>query len=646
MNTLRSILAFAIASAALLPVPVTMAASGDIVVTGSTQQGGRLATISLSFPASQQASALWLAWGAADGGDAIGNWDDLEYLGDVPEGDTTWTGPVGTYHAGKTYARIFRIAADTSLVELESVSAANGSYVLTDFTPTGTTFVRCDVRFDNVSSAFALFGARQASGNTQFVMIHTTDQGFRHDYHNGIFNSRVKATAGTRYRVEMDYTSLKTNGQFVVNLNSAGPDNFTTPCPMAVFAMNTAGDIGSSATATIYSFMAWSDRTRTTPALDLVPCAHNGVAGFYDRAHGAFLAPSGGTLAAGAAKAHSTCGTSVGNSATLIPYGTDRTVSVASFSREGRQPKADLTFTPGLADCGLVAVHGPTDAGDNIADWPNAFFLGTVPASTTSVTATIPWTIPDETPHFFRFFLVSPIDPATGDSLRLFEGLHANGGPYVLTGFTATGDTIIQAGFSMDDISNTQILFSGRDANRGKSFTLMYVTDGNGFRFDYDSSIMNSHMTSNDGIQHWLEGDYTGLKLGSSTSDLDYINFLNGTPHHAALNLYNNFTAGQPLTVFALNTAGTITTPARAVCYGLKAWSDRARTMLALDLVPCDRNGEAGLWDKVGCRFYGNAGSGALEAIGAEVMNANATVVSRSATLPLPSPVAFVMVIR
>ena len=262
------------------------------------------------------------------------------------------------------------------------------------------------------------------------------------------------------------------------------------------------------------------------------------------------------------------------------------------------------------------------------------------------MTATIPWTIPDETPHFFRFFLVSPIDPATGDSLRLFEGLHANGGPYVLTGFTATGDTIIQAGFSMDDISNTQILFSGRDANRGKSFTLMYVTDGNGFRFDYDSSIMNSHMTSNAGIQHWLEGDYTGLKLGSSTSDLDYINFLNGTPHHAALNLYNSFTAGQPLTVFALNTAGTITTPARAVCYGLKAWSDRARTMLALDLVPCERNGEAGLWDKVGCRFYGNAGSGALEAIGAEVMNANATVVSRSATLPLPSPVAFVMVIR
>ena len=646
MNTLRSILAFAIASAALLPVPVTMAASGDIVVTGSTQQGGRLATISLSFPASQQASALWLAWGAADGGDAIGNWDDLEYLGDVPEGDTTWTGPVGTYHAGKTYARIFRIAADASLVELESVSASGGAYVLTDFRPTGSTVVRCDFQFDDLSANVALFGARKTSGDTQFVMIHTTDQGFRHDYDGGIANSRVMAATGTRYLVEMDYTRLMVNGEPFVDLHYSGPSNFTTPCPLMVFAMNNNGSSAAPAPATMHSFQAWGDTARTTLALDLVPCAKNGVAGFWDRVSGTFLSPTGGSLTAGAAAVHSTCGAIAGTSAALRPYGSDRTMAVAKFYREGRQPKANLTFTAGLAECGLVAVHGPADAGDDIADWPNAAFLGTIPASTTSMTATIPWRIPDETPHFFRFFLVSPIDPATGDSLRLFEGLHANGGPYVLTGFTATGDTIIQAGFSMDDISNTQILFSGRDANRGKSFTLMYVTDGNGFRFDYDSSIMNSHMTSNDGIQHWLEGDYTGLKLGSSTSDLDYINFLNGTPHHAALNLYNNFTAGQPLTVFALNTAGTITTPARAVCYGLKAWSDRARTMLALDLVPCERNGEAGLWDKVGCRFYGNAVSGALEAIGAEVMNANATVVSRSATLPLPSPVAFVMVIR
>lgn len=293
MNTLRSILAFAIASAALLPVPVTMAASGDIVVTGSTQQGGRLATISLSFPASQQASALWLAWCAADGGDAIGNWDDLEYLGDVPAGDTTWTGPVGTYHAGKTYARIFRIAADASLVELESVSASGGAYVLTDFRPTGSTVVRCDFQFNDLSANVALFGARKTSGDTQFVMIHTTDQGFRHDYDGGIANSRVMAATGTRYLVEMDYTRLMVNGEPVVDLHYSGPSNFTTPCPLMVFAMNNNGSSAAPAPATMYSFQAWSDTARSTLALDLVPCEYNGEAGFWDKIGQRFLGDSG-----------------------------------------------------------------------------------------------------------------------------------------------------------------------------------------------------------------------------------------------------------------------------------------------------------------------------------------------------------------
>ena len=293
MKQMHGILASALASAALLIAPVANAASGDIIVTGSTQSGGRLSTISLSFPASGTASSLWLAWGAADGGDAIGNWDDLEYLGDVPAGDTTWTGPVGTYHAGKTCARIFRIAADASLVELESVSASGGAHVLTSYTPTGTTVVRCDFQFDDLSANVALFGARKASGDIQFVMIHTTDLGFRHDYYYGIANSQAMAATGTRYLVEMDYTRLMVNGEFVVNLHNSAPDNFTTPCPLMVFAMNNNGSSAAPAPATMYSFQTWRDTARSTLALDLVPCERNGVAGFWDKVESRFLGRSG-----------------------------------------------------------------------------------------------------------------------------------------------------------------------------------------------------------------------------------------------------------------------------------------------------------------------------------------------------------------
>lgn len=648
MNKMRSTIASALASAALLIAPAARAASGDISVTSSTQSDdGRLATISLSLPASATASTLWLAWGAADCGDQIGNWDDLEYLGDVPAGDTTWTGSIGTIPAGKPYARVFRIAADASLAELESVKASGGAYVLTGFTPTGSTVVRCDFQFDDVSSGMALFGARKAANDTQFVMIHTPNHGFRHDYHNGITNSLVKATAGTRYVAEMNYTSLTINGESVVELHSAGADEFTAPCPLMVFAMNNNNAASSPAPATMYSFQAWSDTARTTLALDLVPCAKNGVAGLYDRLTGTFYPSSTGTaLVSGTPKTHSTCGSLVGSSAVLRPYGTDRTVAVARFYRDGRQPKADLTFTAGLADCALVAVHGPADAGDAIADWPNAAFLGAVPAATTAMTASIPWRIPDETPHFFRFFLVSPIDPATGDSLRLFEGLHADNGPYVVvTGFTATGDTCVQATFAMDDTEGAQVLFSGRDANSQNTFTVMCLPYQESFcwRFDYDASPHNSTAAAAEGQSYCLDADYRGLRVGTASDDLTAV----VSPAGGAAHFYSGFTAGAPLTVFALNTGGSISAPARAVCYGLKAWSDRARTTLALDLVPCERNGVAGFWDKASAMFYGNsANTGALETTGAEILNADAAVLSRTATLPLPPPTAFTLVVR
>ena len=648
MNKMRSTIASALASAALLIAPAARAASGDISVTGSTQSDdGRLATISLSLPASATASTLWLAWGAADCGDQIGNWDDLEYLGDVPAGDTTWTGSIGTIPAGKPYARVFRIAADASLAELESVKASGGAYVLTGFTPTGSTVVRCDCRFDDVTSGFALFGARETSSTEQFDMIYTPNQGFRFDYGSSIQENTYKyAAAGVRYIVDYDYTGLQTNGVYVSNINSVQA-TFQRQYPMAVFAVNTANAPGAKASATMYSFQAWSDTARTTLALDLVPCAKNGVAGLYDRIAGAFYPSATDTaLVSGTPKTHSTCGDLVGSSAVLRPYGTDRTVAVANFYREGRRPTADLTFTAGLADCALVAVHGPADAGDDIADWPNAAFLGTVPAATTAMTATIPWTIPDETPHFFRFFLVSPIDPATGDSLRLFEGLHADNGPYVVvTDFTATGDTCVQATFAMDDTNGAQVLFSGRDANSQNTFTVMCIAYQGAFcwRFDYDASPHNSTAAAAEGQAYCLDADYRGLRVGTSSDDLTAV----VSPAGGAAHFYSGFTAGSPLTVFALNTGGSISALARAVCYGFKAWSDRARTTLALDLVPCERNGVAGFWDNAGAKFYGNsAGTGTLEATGAEILNADATVLSRSATLPLPPPTAFTLVVR
>ena len=464
-------------------------------------------------------------------------------------------------------------------------------------------------------------------------MIHTTNLGFRHDYYYGIANSQAMAATGTRYLVEMDYTRLMVNGESVVNLHNSAPNNFTTPCPLMVFAMNNNGSSAAPAPATMHSFQAWGDTARTTLALDLVPCAKNGVAGFWDRVSGTFLSPTGGSLTAGAAAVHSTCGAIAGISAALRPYGSDRTMAVAKFYRKNRRPTADLTFTAGLSDCGLVAVHGPADAGDDIADWPNAAFLGTIPASTTSMTATIPWRIPDETPHFFRFFLVSPINPVTGDSFRLFEGLRANGGSYVLTDFTPTGTTVVQCDCQFDDLSANVALFGARKASGDTQFVMIHTTD-QGFRHDYHGGIANSRVTAATGTRYRIEMDYTHLMVnGESVVDLHY-----SGP--------GNFTMPCPLMVFAMNNNGSSAAPAPATMYSFQAWSDTARSTLALDLVPCEYNGEAGFWDKIGQRFLGDSGAGILGTSGAELVNHGAEVFSRSATLPLPEPSALVITVR
>ena len=80
--------------------------------------------------------------------------------------------------------------------------------------------------------------------------------------------------------------------------------------------------------------------------------------------------------------------------------------------------------------------------------------------------------------------------------------------------------------------------------------------------------------------------------------------------------------------------------------YSFQTWRDTARSTLALDLVPCERNGVAGFWDKVESRFLGRTGSGVLETVGDEIVNPDATVLSRSSTLPLPPPSAFVITVR
>ena len=101
----------------------------DIVVTGSAQADGLLSSLRLSFSAHAAPTRLFLAWGVENSGDSLGNWEHVDWLADVPAGATSCDAPVPTLHSGLPFVRIFRIAPDDSITELESVTATGTQYV-------------------------------------------------------------------------------------------------------------------------------------------------------------------------------------------------------------------------------------------------------------------------------------------------------------------------------------------------------------------------------------------------------------------------------------------------------------------------------------------------------------------------------------
>ena len=628
--------------AAAMLVAATLAsgayATDGIVVTGSAQTDGLLSSLSLSFPASESLTRLLLAWGAADRGTSLGNWEPVDWLADVEAGATSCDCPVSTLHSGLPFVRVFRIVPDDSATELESVTATGTQYVKTGFTPTSRTAVRCDFELVEFTSS-ALFGARTGAGQNSFCFLTivpsgNAGHGWRFDYGNQIKNSAVDPVAGKRYLAEADYQGLKIDGTLLQYATLGSLGTVTPGCVMALFGMNTAGGVGSLSKATIYSFKAWSDTDDKTGSLaaDLVPCRKNGVVSFYDRVTRTFESNVSGTLVGGAEKAHGTFGTPVDSSEAFNPYGTDRTMTVVQFYRDHRLPTIKLTLTTGYADCALVAVHDSVDHGGSIADWPTeSTALIEVPAADTSMTVSIPWRIEDDEDRFFRFFLVARSGATTYD--RQFEGIRATGTQYVLTDFVPTQTANVMVDFKFDSIADAQAIFGARGTGNTSAFAVWHTLNY-GYRFDYANWNDNSNVIADKERYHVINTYSSGLELDGER--------IKSVPASAKI----NFTAPCKMAVFGLNTAGTVGAFAKGVCRYVKAWRVAAQdNTRVLDLLPAMKNAEVGFYNKCDGTFYGNKGTGAFEAVN-EVVNAAAQILSDSGTLGIPPPGAFIMLVR
>ena len=584
-------------------------AAETVQVTGGSRTDGLITSLTVAFPAREKAATLWLASGKVDAGETLGNWEKLDYLADVSAGATSCTCSVVPY-ADLPVVRVLLIENNAELTELESVSATGTQYVDTGYTPCGTTAVKCKFKID-ILTASALFGARKSStvGDPTFCLLELANvSGFRYDYGDQK-QSGYAATPGTPYRVEMDYTGLKIDGQTRWQ-RTGEPLTMNIPCHMVLFAMNTkassdsAATVGSNATATFYSFQAWNTTgDPSSLALDLVPCQKNGVASFYDRKSGDFLTPNG-TLTAGTPKAHSSLGVLAATSASFgtgsAPWA-ENTVTVTGSARDAKGLLSSLSVAfPATAKASsLWLAWGKEDSGDLLGNWEELDFLADVQAGSTSCTCPVSVTPRHSGLTVARVFLLENDAELTELESVLSAG---DSNQFVDTGYVPCGKTGVRCDFSFDTLKGSA-LFGVRTSTSANQFCLLELLN-NGFRIDYGTEQGNTYSLQNGapvaGRRYVAEMDYTGLLINGKHIN-DYCKLTGGV---------KTVSPGQNLYLFAMNNNGTVGSPAAATIYSFKAWNETGvKSTLKCDLVPCQKNGVVSFYDRKNGKFLPPSGT-------------------------------------
>lgn len=587
-------------------------AAESVQITGGTRANGLITSLTVAFSAREKAATLWLASGKTDAGETLGNWEKLDFLADVPAGETFCTCSVVPY-ADLPVVRVLLIENDAELTELESVSATGTQYVDTKYTPCGTTAVKCEFKIDT-RVASALFGARKSStaGDPTFCLLELASaSGFRYDYGDQK-QSGYAAKPGTPYRVEMDYTGLKIDGQTRFQ-RTGEPLTMDIPGHMVLFAMNTKASsdspatVSSYATATFYSFQAWNTTgDPSSLALDLVPCQKNGVASFYDRKSGNFLTPNG-TLTAGTPKAHSSLGALVAASASFgagsAPWA-ENAVSVTGSARDAKGLLSSLSVAfPATAKASsLWLAWGKEDAGDLLGNWEELDFLADVQAGATSCMCPVSVTPRHSGLTVARVFLLE-----NDAELTELESVSSAGdsNQFVDTGYVPNGKTGVRCDFSFDKLKGSA-LFGARTSTSANQFCLLELPSNNtGFRVDYAKEQTATYSLQKNapiaGDRYVAEMDHAGLRIQGGNINASWSLKTSGV---------QPVSPGKGIYLFAMNNNGTDSSPAAATIYSFKAWDETGvKSTLKCDLVPCQKNGVVSFYDRKNGKFLPVSGT-------------------------------------
>ena len=603
-NYLMLFAAAAVAVASMLTAATATAdtPSRTVRIAAVNYEGGVAASVDLAVSAGADEISLYAVHGAADHGADMNAWDSVDSVATVPasESEEIFNYPVSSPR--DAFYRFMLASVEAPFKKQLAFLKSTGSqhFILGDKCPDQDWRVAADVSFNYFVSGHnqGYWGARKAARDSSFLCLCQGSATLRFDTAGG--TPTYSATLDRRYQIDQSNQGASLvwdGGSQNVQVSNA---DFTSPCPMALFAVNSDG----SPTAlnrgrmTLYSFKVWTNRTDEASLIyDLIPCVKNDdTVTFYNRVDGSFLSPAAGTFTYDEADVVSpTVGDLTVVSVTEALTANKQILSSSIVSRNGAL-EARLALTTGFASNQVVVAYGAADGGANPAHWDSCSVLGTVANDETSFSAVLPFAW-SKSVACARFFTIGNSD-SLGDKV-----LKSSGTQYIVTDYTATSNTMVEARAAfIDTMSEVAALWTGRESSSSESFGMILHKEGSWpssqLRVDFGGKVT---YVVQSGISAGNTLHTVAMRDGQFVYDSTTDSFDTTTKRLTV--------AGAPLTFFAMNTSGTISYISRVAFAEVKIWSDYAdETSLVRHLVPAIRDGKCGFLDTLqGGKFYPNS---------------------------------------
>lgn len=577
---------------------------------------------------------LYVAYGSAAGGDTPESWENCDLVGFFDTDSQKVVATVPGWGSSAKAMRFFLKDAQTLPfdAQVEWIRSSGSEYL-----DTGRAVQLGDVYTVSFRSAktdkdYILVGAYKTATDVDCIQIQivgpaTTRNVLRYAYgyignSGSVYNGNdagdpIELGVDTTLQMSfLDGNQTMLSGRMGETLTTYKTSSETLGSPKCdvpnyIFARNVKGTgVDQFATARIYSVKV---ENGGETAQDFIPVVKDGAAGMYDRQNGTLHWNKGtGAFVAGPEIANSNFkpGESL-VAMSAVQQCEFRTIAVSDVATgaNGETLGFRLALGPAVQNetCRLVFAYGVADGGDDPASWDGCIVAGTVAPGDASFDFTIPSGLVSGA-FKYRFFLVA--DGAGSPGVTEVPYIESTGSEYINTGYIGTFDDVYDVSWRnlATTIADHFLLGAYGKTKSDYKYTVVQHYKGK-YSYYLNRTGYNSSVAATKDADHRVRVsfEYNRQEYELSTDGgATYSSF--GTLYQTSV---ANTTA--PLYIFArnCNNAGVDnTTIARLYSCTIRHNGETVR-----DFVPCVKNGEAGVYDRVLGRFHGNiSGAGELVA--------------------------------